>query len=89
MLNAGVAQHELKNCHLASHFRGPPLVCSPHPTEKGRPTSLKRGEGLAATVPGRIEGEEREVVVVVVVVGDKSEAGSTFEVLCSTALCPN
>jgi hypothetical protein len=36
----------------ASHFTGPPLVCSPHPTEKGRPTSLRRGEGLSAAVSG-------------------------------------
>jgi hypothetical protein len=32
----------------ASHFTGPPLVCSPQLAEKGGPTSLGRGEGLAA-----------------------------------------
>ena len=58
-----------------THLARPPtsrvlLVCSPHPTEKGRPTSLGREEGLATAVPGRREGEEREAEVVVVV-GDK------------------
>ena len=36
----------------------PPLVCNPHPTEKGRPTSLTRGDGIAAAVPGRRERRE-------------------------------
>jgi len=42
----------------------------PHPAEKGWPTSLRRGEGLAAAVPGRREREERKAVAVAVV-GDK------------------
>ena len=54
----------------ASHFTGPPLVCSPHPTKKGRLTSLRRGEGLTAVVPGRRERKERKVEAVVVV-GDR------------------
>lgn len=36
----------------ASYFTGRPFVFSPHPAEKGRPTSLIRGEGLAAAIPG-------------------------------------
>ena len=35
----------------ASQSMGPPLVCSPHPTEKGWSTCLRRGEGLAAAIP--------------------------------------
>jgi hypothetical protein len=41
----------------ASQFTGPPLLCSPHLTMKGRLTSLRRGEELAAAVPGRRERE--------------------------------
>ena len=39
----------------ASHFTGPPFVCSPQPTEKVRPTCLRRGKGLISAVPGRRE----------------------------------
>ena len=35
-----------------------PSVCSLHPAKKGRPTSLVRGEGLAAAVPSRRERGE-------------------------------
>jgi len=50
----------------ASHFTGPPFVCTPHPAEKGRTTPLRRRDGLAAAVPGRRERErEAEAVVVV------------------------
>src|SRR6266567_9256446 len=51
----------------ASHFTGPPFLCTLHPAERGRPTSLRRGEGLAAAVPGQREREERKAEVVVVV----------------------
>ena len=46
--------------HLAGPptTRVPPLVCSPQLTEKGGPTSLGRGEGLAATAPSRREREK-------------------------------
>ena len=43
------------SCYLpcwASHFTGPPFICSPIPAENAEPTSLVRGEGLAAEVPG-------------------------------------
>ena len=53
---------------VTHHFTGPPFVCT-HPAEKGQPTSLRRGEGLTATVPHRRERDEKETVVVVV--GDK------------------
>jgi len=59
----------------ASHFTGPPFVYDP--AEKGRPTSLRRGEGLAAVVPGERERDEREAVAVVVV-GDKRDRSKNF-----------
>ena len=43
------------SCYLpcwASHFTGPPLVCSPIPAENAGLTSLGRGEGPTAAIPG-------------------------------------
>ena len=54
----------------ASTTRVPPLVCSPQLTGKGGPTSLGRGEGLAATAPSRREREKTKGEAAVVV-GDK------------------
>jgi hypothetical protein len=49
-----------------------PFVCSPIPAEKGEPTSLRRGEGLAAVVPSRRERErEKREAEAEVVVGEK------------------
>ena len=63
-----------------THLAGPSTsrvhlsVCSLHPAKKGRPTSLVRGEGLAAAVPSRREREEREAEAEVVV-GEKNASG--------------
>jgi len=54
----------------ASHFTGPPLACSPQVAEKGGPTFLRRGEGLAAAAPSR-RGRDKTNGEAVVVVGDK------------------
>jgi hypothetical protein len=40
------------------------LVCSPQLTEKSWPTSLRRGEGITAAVPGQTKRKERKAVVV-------------------------
>jgi hypothetical protein len=67
-------ENELAITHLAltSHF-----ICSPHPTEKGRPTSLRRGEGLTLPVPGRRERKERKAeAMMVMVMGDRRARSS-------------
>ena len=53
----------------ASHFTRPSLACSPQLAEKGGPTFLGRGEGLAAVAPSR-RGRDKTNGEAVVVVGD-------------------
>jgi len=70
--------------HLAGPptSRVPPWYVAPHPTEICRPTSLRRGEGLAAAVPGRREREERDAEVEVVVGYKRAQNGNRSGVTC-------